>query len=63
MWGIMADFHVAAMTDPRLMPEAERAALLARLRRTGYTGWLEEERCDAYRSTVRRLRAAGWDLF
>jgi uncharacterized Fe-S cluster-containing radical SAM superfamily protein len=58
-----ADFHVAAMTDPRLMPEAERAALLARLRRTGYTGWLEEEQCDAYPSTVKRLRAAGWDLF
>jgi uncharacterized Fe-S cluster-containing radical SAM superfamily protein len=58
-----ADFHVAAMTDPRLMPEAERAALVARLRRTGYTGWLEEEQCDAYRNTVRRLRAAGWNLF
>jgi len=58
-----ADFHVAAMTDPRLMPDAERTALLARLRRAGYTGWLEEERCDAYRSTAKRLRAAGWDLF
>jgi uncharacterized Fe-S cluster-containing radical SAM superfamily protein len=58
-----ADFHVAAMTDPRLMPEAERAALLARLRQAGYTGWVEEERCDAYRSAVKRLRAAGWDLF
>lgn len=57
-----ADFHVAAMTDSRLMPEAERAALLARLRRGGYTRWLEEERCDAYRSTVKRLRAAGWEL-
>jgi uncharacterized Fe-S cluster-containing radical SAM superfamily protein len=58
-----ADFHVAAMTDSRLMPKAERAALLARLHQTGYTGWLEEERCDAYRSTVRRLQAAGWNLF
>jgi uncharacterized Fe-S cluster-containing radical SAM superfamily protein len=58
-----ADFHVAAMTDPRLMPRAERAVLLARLRRAGYAGWVEEEWCDAYRSTVRRLRAAGWDLF
>jgi uncharacterized Fe-S cluster-containing radical SAM superfamily protein len=57
-----ADFHVAAMTDPRLMSQAERAALLARLRRAGYTDWVEEERCDAYRSTVKRLRAAGWDL-
>lgn len=58
-----ADFHIAAMTDPRLMPGEERTALLARLRRAGYTGWVEEERCDAYRSTVKRLRAAGWDLF
>jgi uncharacterized Fe-S cluster-containing radical SAM superfamily protein len=58
-----ADFHVAAMTDSRLMPQAERRALLARLRRAGYMGWVEEEQCDAYRSTVQRLRAAGWHLF
>jgi uncharacterized Fe-S cluster-containing radical SAM superfamily protein len=58
-----ADFHVAAMTDSRLMSQAERAAMLKRLREAGYGGWVEEERCDAYRSTVRRLRAAGWDLF
>ena len=37
-------------------------ALLARLRRAGYTGWVEEEQCDAYRSTMLRLRAAGWNL-
>jgi uncharacterized Fe-S cluster-containing radical SAM superfamily protein len=58
-----ADFHVAAMTDGRLMPKAERAAMLARLRRAGYTGWMEEERCDAYPSTAKRLRAAGWEMF
>jgi len=58
-----ADFHVAAMTDSRLMPSVERRALLARLRRAGYTGWVEEEQCDAYRSTVQRLRAAGWHPF
>lgn len=58
-----ADFHVAAMTDRRLMLREERASLLSRLRRAGYTGWVEEERCDPYRSAVRRLRAAGWDLF
>ena len=57
-----ADFHVAAMTDPRLMPRSERGALLRRLRQAGYTRWLEEERCDAYRSTVKRLRSAGWNL-
>jgi uncharacterized Fe-S cluster-containing radical SAM superfamily protein len=56
-------FHVAAMTDPRLMPAEERAALMTRLRHANYTGWVEEERCDAYRSTVKRLQAAGWDLF
>lgn len=58
-----ADFHVAAMTDSRLMSHAERAAMLKRLRNAGYAGWVEEERCDAYRGTLRRLRAAGWDLF
>jgi uncharacterized Fe-S cluster-containing radical SAM superfamily protein len=58
-----ADFHVAAMTDSRLMPRAERAALQARLSRTGYTGWVEEEGCNAYPSAVRRLQAAGWNLF
>ncbi len=58
-----ADFHVAAMSDPRLMPPAERAALLARLRRAGYTGWVEEESCDTYASTLKRLRAAGWEPF
>jgi len=58
-----AEFHVAAMTDSRLMSQDERAAMLKRLRKAGYAGWVEEERCDAYRSTVRRLRAAGWDLF
>ncbi|MGD1995819.1 MAG: radical SAM protein [Anaerolineae bacterium] len=57
-----ADFHVAAMTDPRLMSQSERAALLARLRQAGYGSWVEEERCEAYRTTVRRLKAAGWDL-
>jgi hypothetical protein len=37
--------------------------MMKRLRRAGYSGSVEEERCDAYPSTVRRLRAAGWDLF
>jgi hypothetical protein len=42
-----ADFHVAAMSDPRLMPPAERG-----LRRAGYTGWVEEEFCDAYKAAA-----------
>jgi uncharacterized Fe-S cluster-containing radical SAM superfamily protein len=58
-----ADFHVAAMTDPRMVSRAERAAILTRLRQTGYNGMIEEECCDAYHSTVRRLRSAGWNLF
>jgi uncharacterized Fe-S cluster-containing radical SAM superfamily protein len=58
-----ANFHVAAMTDPRLMTETEREALLGRLRRTGYVDWVEEEWCDSYHSSVRRLQAAGWDQF
>lgn len=58
-----ADFHVAAMTDPRLMPEVERQALLSRLRQTGYVDRLEEEWCDSYHSSVRRLRAAGCHQF
>jgi len=56
-------FHVAAMTDPRLMSQAERAALIKRLREAGYRGYLEEELCDPYRSTLVRLKAAGWEIF
>jgi uncharacterized Fe-S cluster-containing radical SAM superfamily protein len=55
-----ADFHVAAMTDPRLMTEAERQTLLDRLHLAGYVDWLEEEWCDCSHSSMRRLRAAGW---
>jgi uncharacterized Fe-S cluster-containing radical SAM superfamily protein len=56
-------FHVAAMTDPRLMPVKERQALVSRLREMGYRDFFEEERCDPYRTTVMRLRAAGFELF
>lgn len=56
-------FHVAAMTDPRLMPAGERRNLVRRLRQTGYEGFLEEERCDPYKTSVLRLRAAGFELF
>jgi uncharacterized Fe-S cluster-containing radical SAM superfamily protein len=57
------NFHVAAMTDPRLMPPEERGSLLRKLRRTGYDGYLEEERCDPYRTSLVRLQAAGWEIF
>jgi uncharacterized Fe-S cluster-containing radical SAM superfamily protein len=56
-------FHVAAMTDPRLMPAEERRNLMCRLDAIGYKGFFEEERCDPYKTTVRRLRAAGFELF
>jgi uncharacterized Fe-S cluster-containing radical SAM superfamily protein len=55
-----ADLRVAAMTDPRIMPEAEREALLERLRRTGYADPVEEEWYDSPPFGVKRLRAAGW---
>jgi uncharacterized Fe-S cluster-containing radical SAM superfamily protein len=56
-------FHVAAMTDPRLMPAEERHSLVGRLRQMGYKDFFEEERCDPYKTCVLRLRAAGFDLF
>jgi uncharacterized Fe-S cluster-containing radical SAM superfamily protein len=56
-------FHVAAMTDPRLMPRDERQKLLRRLRETGYTDWVEEEVCDPYRTSLVRLKEAGFDIF
>jgi uncharacterized Fe-S cluster-containing radical SAM superfamily protein len=56
-------FHVAAMTDPRLMPPAERVEMLLRLRKMGYDGFLEEEICDPYRTSLVRLKEAGFDIF
>ena len=58
-----ASFHVAAMTDPRLMPAEERDSLVRRLRGSGYRDYLEEERCDPYKTSVLRLQAAGFELF
>lgn len=57
-------FHVAAMTDPRLMQHTERSELVKKL-------WsidpvlalsLEEEVVDPYRATIIRLREAGVNL-
>jgi uncharacterized Fe-S cluster-containing radical SAM superfamily protein len=56
-----ADLRVAAMTDPGLMPEAERDSLLDRLHRTGYVDPIEEEWYDSSHNSMKRLRAAGWD--
>jgi uncharacterized Fe-S cluster-containing radical SAM superfamily protein len=56
-----ANFRVAAMTHPGLMPEAERDALLERLRRTGYVDPVEEEWYDSSPISAKRLKAAGWE--
>jgi len=56
------NFHVAAMTDPRLMPGEERKMMLTRLKSIGYNDYLEEERCDPYPSTAVRLEKAGYKL-
>jgi hypothetical protein len=54
---------VAAMTDSRLMPSEERRVLVRRLEEMGYRDFFEEETCDPYGTSVKRLRAAGFDLF
>ena len=58
-----ASFHVAAMTDPRLMPADERELLISRLTDLDMrlVDNLEEERCDPYKGTIRRLETAGVD--
>ncbi len=55
-------FHVACMSDPRLMPKVERKAMIEKLKQTGYRDYLEEEVCDPYRTTVVRLEKAGFDI-
>ena len=59
-----ASFHVAAMTDPRLMPPEERKLLLRRLGQIHpkLASSLEEEVCDPYQAAMRRLAAAGVDV-
>ncbi len=57
-------FHVAAMTDPRLMSAEERELLIGRLADLDIqlVEELEEERCDPYKNTIRRLEAADIDV-
>lgn len=56
-------FHVAAMSDPRIMPKAERRALIERLRSIDprVAANLEEEVCDPYDTTLIRMAAYGID--
>lgn len=60
-WGI--PLHVATMSDPRLMSRGERKALLQKLKEIGYYGYLEEESCDPYPTSVARLEKAGYHIF
>jgi len=57
-------FHVAAMTDPRLMPLDERKRLMQKLRDIDFrlVRNLEEEVADLYQTTLARLEAAGVQL-
>jgi len=57
------EFHVACMSDPRVMPKEERVAMLQKLKEVGYRGYLEEEYCDPYPTSVVRLEKAGYHLF
>lgn len=58
------NFHVAAMTDPRIMSSEERYAIIKRLNDIApqLTKNLEEEVIDPYPTTVKRLRYAGIDM-
>ena len=56
-------FHVAAMTDPRLMSRSERLQLIRRLRDIDevIAANLEEELCDPYETTIVRMYVYGID--
>jgi len=53
--------RAAAMTDPKVMPKAERRMLIERLCEidpsANYSTTLEEEQIDAYDTTIKRLKA------
>jgi uncharacterized Fe-S cluster-containing radical SAM superfamily protein len=56
-------FHVAAMTDPRIMPAEERRRLIERLAEIDefLAANLEEEVCDPYEGTLVRMQFYGLD--
>jgi len=53
--------RAAAMTDPKVMPQQERKILVRKLEQidpgANYSATLEEERIDAYDTTIKRLKA------
>ncbi len=56
-------FHVACMSDERLMPREEKRELVKHLSTIGYNGYLEEERCDPYDTAIIRLEKVGYTFF
>jgi uncharacterized Fe-S cluster-containing radical SAM superfamily protein len=56
-------FHVAAMSDSRLMSPDERNSMLKKLKEVRYGDYLEEESCDPYHHTIYRLKEAGVSIF
>jgi len=56
-------FHVACMSDPRLMPQDERRSIIKKLDSIGYQNFFEEETCDPYKTTVVRMEKAGYKNF
>jgi len=61
--GAGVSFHVAAMTDSRLMPQAERQEMLRKLKEIGYDDYFEEEAADPYETSILRLEKAGLNIF
>lgn len=55
-------YHVAAMTDETVMPEAEHRELSRRLHDAGYRGRIEHEALGAYPMAMKRLRLAGYEV-
>ena len=56
-------FHVACMNDPVLMSREENQAMLKKLKELNYQDYLEEEVCDPYFTSVKRLEKAGYQIF
>ncbi len=56
-------FHVACMNDARLITVEEKKQLPENLAGVGYTGYLEEEECHPYDTTIIRLEKAGYKIF
>ena len=56
-------FHVACMNDPAIMSREENNAMLRKLKELNYQDYLEEEVCDPYFTSVKRLEKAGYQVF